>query len=64
MDVKCDFLNDELKETINVKQPLNFVNEKYSDHLYVLDKVVYGLKQAPRAWYQTLTRFLRKSKFK
>ena len=40
------------------------MNEKYPDHCYVLDKDFYGLKQAPRAWYETLTRFLKMSKFK
>ena len=49
MDVKCSFLNGELEETVYVEQPSGFVNEKYPDHCYILDKVVYGLKQAPRA---------------
>ncbi|KAI3515898.1 hypothetical protein L1887_14803 [Cichorium endivia] len=64
MDVKCAFLNGELEETVFVEQPPGFVNSKHPDHCYVLDKVVYGLKQAPRAWYETLTRFLKQSKFK
>ncbi|CAH1413683.1 unnamed protein product [Lactuca virosa] len=64
MDVKCAFLNRELEETVYGEQPPRFVNEKYPDHCYVLDKAVYGLEQAPRAWYETLTRFLKMSKFK
>ena len=64
MDVKCAFLNGELEETVYVEQPPCFLNEKYPDHRYILDKAVYCLKQAPRAWYETLTRFLKMLKFK
>ncbi|KAI3510081.1 hypothetical protein L1887_25608 [Cichorium endivia] len=64
MDVKCAFLKGELEEIVYIKQPLGFVNNKHPAHCYVLDKAVYGLKQAPRAWYETLTRFLKQSKFK
>lgn len=44
MDVKCAFLNGELKEKIYVEHPLSFVNDKFPNHFYILDKVVYGLK--------------------
>ncbi|KAL4582285.1 hypothetical protein LXL04_006830 [Taraxacum kok-saghyz] len=64
MDVKCAFLNGELEETVYVEQPPGFVNEKFPDHCYILDKAAYGLKQAPRAWYETLTKFLMQSNFK
>ena len=39
---------------IYVKQPPSFENEKFSDHVYKLSKVLYGLKQASRAWYDRL----------
>ncbi|KAL4578457.1 hypothetical protein LXL04_014580 [Taraxacum kok-saghyz] len=64
MDVKCAFLNGELEETVYVEQPPGFVNHEFPNHCYILDKAVYGLKQAPRAWYETLTNFLKLSKFK
>lgn len=44
--------------------PPGFVNEMYFDHYYILDKDVYGFKQAPYAWHETLTYFLKQSKFK
>ena len=59
MDVKCAFLNGVLDETVYEEQPPGFVNDKFPNHFYILDKVVYGLKQAPRAWYVTLTNFLK-----
>ncbi|KAI3524143.1 hypothetical protein L1887_02795 [Cichorium endivia] len=64
MDVRSTFLNAELEETVYIEQPPGFVNEKLPDHCYAPDKAVYGLKQAPKAWYETLTRFLKQSKFK
>jgi len=64
MDVRCAFLNGELEEIVYVEQPPSFIDPKYPNHCYYLEKVVYGLKQAPRAWYETLTRFLKSAGFK
>ncbi|KAJ9547786.1 hypothetical protein OSB04_020329 [Centaurea solstitialis] len=41
-----------------------FVDRKFSEHVYVLHKVLYCLKQAPRAWYETLTIHLLESGYK
>ena len=49
MDVKSAFLNGYVMEEVYVKQPLDFENEKFSNHVYKLFKALYGLKKAPRA---------------
>ena len=63
MDVKYAFLNSVMEKMVYIEQPLGFVNDKYPDHCYILDKTVYGLRQVPRAWYATLTNFLKIAKF-
>ncbi|KAL8148288.1 hypothetical protein AgCh_005602 [Apium graveolens] len=63
MDVKSAFFNGELEEEVYVEQPPGFVDPKFPNHVYRLDKTLYGLKQAPRAWYETLAQFLLESGF-
>ena len=63
MDVKSAFLNGELEEEVYVEQSLGFVDPKFPNHVYRLDKAFYGLQQAPRAWYETLAQFLLESGF-
>ena len=63
MDVKSAFLNGELEEEVYVEQPPGFVDPRYPDYVYRLDKALSGLKQAPRAWYETLAQFLIESGF-
>ena len=58
MDVKSAFLNGYIMEEVYVKQPPDFENEKFPNHVYKLSKSLYGLKQAPRAWYDRLKNFL------
>ena len=62
MDVKCAFLNGDIKEDVYVEQPPGF--ETGDGKVYKLKKAIYGLKQAPRAWYDTLCGFLLDSGFK
>ncbi|GJW64597.1 retrovirus-related pol polyprotein from transposon TNT 1-94 [Tanacetum coccineum] len=40
------------------KQPDNFVDPDFPDHVYKLKKALYGIKKAPRAWYGKLSSFL------
>ena len=47
MDVKTAFLYGEIKEEIYVDQPPGFVDSKFPNHVYKLDKALYGLHQAP-----------------
>nr|GEX52843.1 hypothetical protein [Tanacetum cinerariifolium] len=58
MDVKTTFLNEELKEEVNISQPEEFVDQNDPSHVYKLKKALYGLKQAPHAWYDMLSSFL------
>ncbi|KAH9679831.1 hypothetical protein KPL71_026290 [Citrus sinensis] len=63
MDVKSAFLNGYILEEVYVKQPPDFENDKFPNHVYKLLKALYGLKQAPRAWYDRLKNFLLENDF-
>ena len=43
MDVKSAFLNEELKETIYVRQPPRFLDNDNLDKILHLHKTLYGL---------------------
>lgn len=51
MDVKTAFLNGDIKETIYMVQPENFVSGDPKNMVCKLTKSIYGLKQASRQWY-------------
>ena len=64
MDVKCAFLNGELKETVYVRQPPGFLDNDNLNKVLRLHKALYGLPQAPRAWNAKLDSTLLSLKFK
>ena len=59
VDVKCAYLNSDIKETIFIKQPEGFVSKDSPDHVCKLRKSMYGLKQAGKDWYDHLDRILK-----
>ncbi|GKA63721.1 putative ribonuclease H-like domain-containing protein [Tanacetum coccineum] len=63
MDVKSAFLYGTIKEEVYVCQPLGFVDPKFLEKVYKVEKALYGLHQAPRAWYETLSTHLVDNRF-
>nr|GEZ60276.1 ribonuclease H-like domain-containing protein [Tanacetum cinerariifolium] len=49
MDVKTVFLYGTIEEEVYVNQPPGFVDPKFLDMVYKVEKALYGLHQAPRA---------------
>ncbi|GJW25867.1 putative ribonuclease H-like domain-containing protein [Tanacetum coccineum] len=64
MDVKSVFLYGTIEEEVYVHQPLSFVDPSHPNKVYKVIKALYGLHQAPRAWYETLSSFLMKNRFR
>lgn len=58
LDVKNAFLHGNLRETVYMEQPPGYVDQRYPNHVFRLNKALYGLRQAPRAWFQRLSSFL------
>lgn len=50
-------LNGPFQEEFYVKQPSDFVDHFFLNHVYKLNKTLYGLKQTPRVWYDNLFQF-------
>jgi hypothetical protein len=44
MNVKSAFINVILQEKVYVGQPKDFTNHLFSEHMYMLKKVIYDLK--------------------
>lgn len=64
IDVKSAFLNGKLTEEVYLQQPPGFESSEFPNHYYKLEKAVYRLKKVLRAWYETLSEFLVKSRYK
>ncbi|GJZ25180.1 putative ribonuclease H-like domain-containing protein [Tanacetum coccineum] len=57
MDDKSAFLYGTIEEEVYVCQPPGFVDPKFPDKVYKVEKALYGLHQALRAWYETLSTY-------
>ncbi|GJR48815.1 putative ribonuclease H-like domain-containing protein [Tanacetum coccineum] len=64
MDVKSAFLYGIIEEEVYVSQPPGFVDPKFPNKVYKVEKALYGLHQAPRAWYETLSNYLLDNRFR
>ena len=58
LDVKNDFLNGILHETVYMEQPPGYVDPRHPLHVCKLKKTLYDLKQTPHAWFQRFSSFL------
>ncbi|GKC38337.1 putative ribonuclease H-like domain-containing protein [Tanacetum coccineum] len=47
-----------------ISQPLGFMDPKFPNRVYKVEKALYGLHQAPRAWYETLSTYLMENGFR
>ncbi|RVW71223.1 Retrovirus-related Pol polyprotein from transposon TNT 1-94 [Vitis vinifera] len=63
LDVKNAFLNGELEEEVYMKIPPSMETPENSGKVCKLRKSLYGLKQSPRAWFDRLTRVVKKHGF-
>jgi hypothetical protein len=64
MDEKSACLIGPIKKEVYVEKPFSFKDDKYTDHVFKLNKALYVLNQAPRAWYELLRDFLIENQFK
>ncbi|GJT83129.1 putative ribonuclease H-like domain-containing protein [Tanacetum coccineum] len=58
MDVTSAFLYGTIEEEVYVCQPPGFVDPKFIEKVYKVEKALFGLHQAPRVWYETLSTYL------
>lgn len=58
LDVHNSSLNGSLAETVYMRQPPDYVDKEYPNHVCLLQRSLYGLKQAPRDWFNRFQAFL------
>nr|GEV11126.1 putative ribonuclease H-like domain-containing protein [Tanacetum cinerariifolium] len=64
IDVKSAFLYGIIEEEVYVCQPTGFEDPYFPNKVYKVEKALYGLNQALRAWYETLSTYLLKNRFR
>ncbi|GKA40766.1 putative ribonuclease H-like domain-containing protein [Tanacetum coccineum] len=64
MDVKSAFLYGTIEKEVYVNQPLGFVDPKFPNRVYKVEKALYGLHQSLEAWYETLSTYLLENRFR
>ena len=64
MDVKIIFLNADLDEEIDMKQPKGFSAPGQERKACKLAKSLYGLKQAPKQWHEKFDNVMMSHDFK
>nr|GEV68142.1 putative ribonuclease H-like domain-containing protein [Tanacetum cinerariifolium] len=64
MDVKSAFWYGTIKDEVYVCQPPSFEDLHLPKKVYKVEKALYGFYQAPRAWYETLSTYLLKNRFR
>ena len=60
LDVKNAFLNGDLENEVYMKIPLLFENKANVSKVCKLQKSLYGLKKSPRAWFDRVTKAVKK----
>lgn len=63
MDVSSAYLNSDLKETVYMKQPEQFVSQEFPNKVCKLNKAIYGLKQSGREWNEKIDKVLKEMGF-
>nr|GEY72160.1 hypothetical protein [Tanacetum cinerariifolium] len=57
-------LYDTIEEEVYVCQPPGFIDPQFPNKVYKVEKALYGIHQAPRAWYETLSTFLLRNRYR